>query len=151
MVDRHSSGKNGPLPLFPDPLKDSVKLSVAHLEGMVLPIEGGARVEVQHQRLVHPNGSEVRGRPLVGQAKDARKEPCRRFVVVRRNNGVIENDGHVCLPLLHSTAMAGVTLHGGHSAPPGRTSGLQPDGAHSVLRGEMTEQSLAPLTRTKPF
>ena len=80
MVDRQVVGRERPAAigktLVPDPLKDPVELSVAHLEGVVLPIEGRARVEVQHQRLVHPNGREVRGRPFVGQAKDARKEPC---------------------------------------------------------------------------
>ena len=34
-----------------------------------------------------------------------REEPCRGYVVMRRNNGVIKNDGHICLLLL-STARA---------------------------------------------
>ena len=47
MVDRHVVGRERSAAigktLVPDPLKYPVELSVAHLEGIVLPIEGRAR------------------------------------------------------------------------------------------------------------
>src|ERR1700722_6395084 len=52
MVDRHVVGRERSTTvgktLVPDSLKDSVELTAAYLEGIVLPIEGRARVEVQH-------------------------------------------------------------------------------------------------------
>jgi hypothetical protein len=74
MVDCHVVGRERSAAigktLAPDPRKDPVELPVAYLEGIVLPIEGRARVEVQHQRLIHPNRRKVRGRSLVGQTKE---------------------------------------------------------------------------------
>ncbi len=51
-------------------------------------------VEIERQSLVHPDWREMPVRPPIFEPEDAGEEPRRRFLVARRNDGVIQLDGH---------------------------------------------------------
>src|SRR6516165_8805912 len=76
-----------------DPVEDPVKLRLADLEGVMVPLEAVPIVEVDRQCLVDPHRSEMGDRALVFEAKNPSEEPRRLFLVAGRNDRVVEDDG----------------------------------------------------------
>src|SRR5437667_6340174 len=77
-IDLHVFGRARPAaigePLAAHPLEDSVELHLAHLEGIVMPLEAVPIVEINRQRVVDPHRSEVRDRTLIFEAEDPGEE-----------------------------------------------------------------------------
>src|SRR5262249_19658843 len=71
---------------------------VIHVKGIVMTLEPVAIIEVEGQGIIHPHRREVPHRSLIRQTKDVRKEPCRRFLVVRWDNGMVQCDSHTIPP-----------------------------------------------------
>src|SRR5262245_41308759 len=91
----------------PDSIRDTgslnavehrVELRVTHMKGIVMTLEAVKIIEVEGQCLVHPYGCEVPHRALIRQTKDVGKESCRRFLVVRWDNGMVQCDSHITPP-----------------------------------------------------
>src|SRR5262252_1338836 len=79
-------------------IENLVELCVIDMKGIVMALELVAVVEVQGQGLVYPHGREVPYGPLICQTEDLRKESCRCFLVVCRDNGVVQCDRHTTPP-----------------------------------------------------
>ena len=77
-------------PLSLDSSEDRIKLFVTNLERQVVAVEVGGVVKIQREGVVHLDGSEVAGRAVVPESKDAGEESRRGFLVARRDDGVIE-------------------------------------------------------------
>src|SRR5262249_6019676 len=76
----------------------SVELRITHMKGIVMTPGPVAIIEVEGQGFVHPHGREVPQTSLIRQTKDVSKEPCRRFLVVRWDNGMVQCDSHTTPP-----------------------------------------------------
>src|ERR1700739_1695603 len=74
------------------PVEDPVALSIADLARVMVPLEAVPIVEIDRQGLVDPHGSEMRDGALVFEAKDPGEEACGFFLVVGRDDRVIEDD-----------------------------------------------------------
>src|SRR6476620_3893396 len=84
---------------FPlDAPEDGVELRIAHHERVMVAFEVGIGVEIEGKPVVHPDLGEMRHRALVFEPEDAGEEPCGFFLVARRNDGVVEDDGHRAPP-----------------------------------------------------
>src|SRR5215510_2528658 len=75
-----------------------VELCVTHMKGIVMTLEPVAIIEVEGQGFVHPHRCEVPHRSFIRQTKDVGKEPCRRFLVVGWDNGMVQCDSHTTPP-----------------------------------------------------
>jgi hypothetical protein len=75
-------------------LEDRVELGLADLERVMVALELRIIVEIQGQRVVDSQRSEVRERTLVAQTKNAGEEPRRCLLVVRRHDRMVEHNGH---------------------------------------------------------
>src|SRR5579864_81845 len=78
-------------------LEDFVEFLLADLEGVVMMLELIGMVEVQGQLVVDADNREMRELALVAQPQYPRGELRRGFLVMCRNDGVIELDRHRCL------------------------------------------------------
>src|SRR5262245_27357850 len=82
----------------PDAAEDRVEVMVADLETQVVTLESLAIGEVERQTLVDVDGRELALRYLPGYVEQAGQELRRLDSVVRRNDHVVEPDGHGALP-----------------------------------------------------
>src|SRR5215471_7754512 len=77
-----------------DASEDGVELGVADMKGVVVAFELAVLVAEQHRHLV----VDAHRREIMDgfglQSEEFRKETCRRHLVMRRDNGVVEDDGH---------------------------------------------------------
>src|SRR6267378_1080243 len=79
-------------------IEHRVELRITHMKGIVMTLEAVAIIEVEGQGIIHPHRHEVPHRSLIRQTKDVSKEPCRRFLVVCRDNGMVQCDSHTTPP-----------------------------------------------------
>src|SRR5438105_7704284 len=70
-------------------LEDRVELGLIDLERVMVALELRIIVEVQGQRVVDSQRSEVRERTLVAQTKDPGEEPRRCLLVARRHDRMV--------------------------------------------------------------
>src|SRR5262249_8951034 len=75
-------------------LEDLVEFRLIDLEGVVVALEVRIVVEVERQRVVDPQRSEVREGTFVTQAQDAGEKACGCLLVVRRYDRVVEHNSH---------------------------------------------------------
>src|SRR4029077_20565262 len=98
VVDLHVLGRARPAAigetLAADAIKDPVELCLAHLEGVVMPLEAVPIVEIDRQRLVDPHRGEVRDRAVVFEAKNPGKESGGFLLVAGGDDRVVEYDAH---------------------------------------------------------
>src|SRR5262249_54055514 len=83
---------------------------VVHLEAV--PV-----VEVQREGVVDPHGGKVSHRALVRQSENVGKEPCRRFLIVRGHNRVIQRDRHRSTSSVLDLSCAVQVTTGGRCSP----------------------------------
>src|ERR1700722_3261950 len=81
-----------------DPAEDGLERAVVDMEREMMGVETGRLIEQQCERVVDVDRREMPRGVLEGQAEDTGKETRRRFLVVRRYDGVIEGDGHRLSP-----------------------------------------------------
>jgi hypothetical protein len=74
--------------------KMEVELGIADLEGVVVTVERGIVVEQERQAVVHPNRREMAASRIERQAEDVGEEPGGGYLVTRRHDGVVQDDGH---------------------------------------------------------
>src|SRR6516165_6404729 len=77
-----------------DAIEDAVKLRLIDLEGVVMTLELRVIVEIEGQRVVDPQRREVRERTFITQTQDAGEEARRCFLVMRRDDRMVEHNGH---------------------------------------------------------
>src|SRR5262245_61464510 len=75
-------------------LEDPVEVGLIDLERVMVALELRIVVEIEGQRVVDPQRSEVRERTLVVQTKDAGEESGGCLLVVRRHDRMVEHNGH---------------------------------------------------------
>ena len=80
-----------------DAAENGVELGVRDMESVVMVPELTRVVEVERQPVVHSDRRELPAWPIVVESKDVSEEPRRFILVVRRNYGVIQLDGHINL------------------------------------------------------
>ena len=68
-----------------------VELRVIHMKGVVMTLEPVAIIEVEGQGIVHRTGAKCPIGPSY-QTQDVCKEPCRLFLVVCRDNSMVQCD-----------------------------------------------------------
>jgi len=78
-----------------DAAENGVELGVRDVESIVMVPEVTRIVEVERQPVIHSDRREMAVRPIVVESKDVSEEPRRFILVVRRNDGVIQLDGHI--------------------------------------------------------
>src|SRR5919109_5076315 len=93
VVERERSAAIGEA-LGADALEDRVELGLADLERVMVTLELRIIIEIQGQRVVDSQRSEVRERTLVLQTEDTGEEPRRCLLVVRRHDRMVEHNGH---------------------------------------------------------
>src|SRR5438270_586745 len=71
-----------------------ITTSFAAPERVVVALEVAALVDIHGQLLVDAHRGEMRVRPVGFEAEDAGEKARRGGLVMRRHNGVIENDAH---------------------------------------------------------
>ena len=76
-----------------DAAQDRVEFAVADMEGVVMALELAVIVEQERQRLVDPNRREITGAPTL-ESEDLGEKLGGRGFVARRNDGVVERNGH---------------------------------------------------------
>src|SRR6266508_156395 len=74
--------------------EDGVEFRLVDLEGVMMALEIRIVVEIEGQRVVDLQGSEVREVTLVAQTEDPGEEPRGCLLVVRRYDRVVEHNGH---------------------------------------------------------
>src|SRR5882762_4658621 len=98
VVDLHVFGGARPAAidetLAADAIKDPVELRLAHLEGVVMPLEAVPIVEVDGQRVVDLHGGEVRNGAVVFETKNPGEEPGGLLLVAGWDDRVVEYDAH---------------------------------------------------------
>src|SRR5262245_19137620 len=77
-----------------DAAEDAVKLRFIDLEGVVVTLELRIIVEIEGQRVVDPQRREVRERTFIAQTQDAGEEARRCFLVMRRDDRMVEHNCH---------------------------------------------------------
>src|SRR5215831_16576860 len=77
-----------------DAVEDAVKLHFVDFEGVVVTLELRVIVEIEGQRVVDPQGREVGERTFIAQTQDAGEETRRCFLVMRRDDRMVEHNGH---------------------------------------------------------
>src|SRR5262249_402175 len=78
-----------------DAREDSVELGIADVKRVVVHVEVVPVVEVEGQSLIDPDRREVTHRTFVLEPEDMREEVCRRDLVARGYDRVIERDSHM--------------------------------------------------------
>jgi hypothetical protein len=71
-------------------------------------------VEQERQAVVHPNGREMAASPIKRQTEDVGEEPSGGYLVTRRHDGVVQDDGHGT-PLARATLI--IPASGPHALP----------------------------------
>src|ERR1700730_16059547 len=79
--------------LAADAIKDPVELRLAHLEGVVMPLETVPIVEIDGQRVVDFHWGEVRDGAVVFETKNPGEESRGYLLVAGGGDRVVENDG----------------------------------------------------------
>src|ERR1700730_9767405 len=80
--------------LAADAIKDPVAFRVAHLEGVVMPLEAVPVVEVDGQRVVDLHRGEVRDGAVVFETKNPGEESGGFLLVAGGDDRVVEYDAH---------------------------------------------------------
>ena len=78
-----------------DAAKNGIELGVRDVESVVMVPELTRVVEVERQPFVHSDRREMPVWPIVVESEDVSEEPRRFILVVRRNDGVLQLNGHV--------------------------------------------------------
>src|ERR1700684_4486729 len=73
-----------------DPTEDRVELRVADVESVVVHLEAVPVVEIEREGLVDPDRRKMTHRALVVEAEHVREKLCRRLLVMRRYDRVIQ-------------------------------------------------------------
>src|SRR5262249_25539486 len=76
------------------PADDSIELRFVDLEGIMVALEIRIVVEIEGQRVIDPQRSEVREGSRVTQAQDAGEKARGRLLIVRRHDRMVEHDCH---------------------------------------------------------
>jgi hypothetical protein len=77
-----------------DAVENGIEFGIVHVERIMMTFKSLVRVEEERERLVDAYRREMSFCFFEGEAKNLRKKSRRRFLIARRNNGVIERDGH---------------------------------------------------------
>jgi len=77
-----------------DSVEDAVKLCFIDFEGVVVTLELRIIVEIEGQRVVDPQRREVRERTFIAQTQDPGEEARRCFLVMRRDDRMVEHNCH---------------------------------------------------------
>src|SRR5215469_2724114 len=85
-----------------DSAEDRVELRVADVERIVMHLEAIPVVKIQRERFVDSYGRKMTHRTLVFEAEHTGEKLCRRFLVVRRYDRVIQRDWHNSPPSLYT-------------------------------------------------
>ena len=75
--------------------ENGVELGVRDMESVVMVPELTRVVEVERQPVIHSDWRKMPAWPFVVESEDVSEEPRRFILVVRRNDGVIQLNGHV--------------------------------------------------------
>ena len=78
-----------------DAAENAVELGVRDMESVVMVLALTCVVEVGRQPVVHSDRREMPAWPIVVESEYVSEEPRGFILVVRRNDGVIQLDGHV--------------------------------------------------------
>src|SRR5579883_2465446 len=80
-------------------LEDRIELRVIHMESVMMTLEAVLIGKVEGERRIDAHRGEMSPRPVIGEPEDIGEEPRRRILVMRRDDRVIEGDGHGLVPL----------------------------------------------------
>src|SRR5579883_271245 len=80
-------------------LEDRIELRVIHVESVMMTLEAVLIGKVEGERRTDAHRGEMSPRPVIGEPEDIGEKPRRRILVMRRDDRVVEGDGHGLVPL----------------------------------------------------